>query len=92
MNYNYAQIALVEYVRSLPDDERRRSFIEKYTGDETPFPLRYQALYLLSYGDDGYDADVTFGPLDTGYRELYDSIQLEAKFYWFSDYMEYSGE
>ncbi len=84
VTFNAGQVALVEYLRSLPDDERRRAFLEKYTGDATPFPVRYCALYLLSYGDDGYDADTAFGPLDTGYRELYDSIQLENKDYWFT--------
>jgi hypothetical protein len=84
VTYNPAQAALVEYVRSLPDDERRRSFLTKYAGDATPFPVRYQALYLLAYGDEGYDRNPQFGPLDTGYRELYDSIQLEDKEYWFT--------
>jgi hypothetical protein len=81
---NIGQFALVEYLRSLPDDDRRLSFLKKYSGDATPFPIRYQALYLLAYGDEGYDANTTFGPLDTGYRELYDSIQLEDKDYWFT--------
>ncbi|MGQ9706618.1 MAG: hypothetical protein ACUVWP_06400 [bacterium] len=83
---NFAQLALLNVIKLLPTENERVSFIRPYTDNNTPFPVRYFALYLLAYGEEGllpYGEKGLIKP-DTKYQRIFDDIKLpDDKKYWF---------
>jgi len=84
---NFAQFAMLDAIKLFQTEEERGTFIKPYTEETTPFPVRYFALYLLAYGEEGllpYGDNGLIEP-DPKYQKIFDEIILpEDKQYWFN--------
>jgi hypothetical protein len=76
---NFAQRALLEAVRLLPTEAKKIALLQGYISDETPFPVRYFAAYLLGFGEEaapqfGYGEEGMITP-NPEYQKLYESLK-----------------
>jgi len=67
---NFAQVALLEATKLLSTEAEKIALLQGYISDETPFPVRYLALYFLGYG---YGEEVVITP-NPEYQKLYESL------------------
>lgn len=75
---NFAQWALLEAVRILPSEAQKIALLQGYISEQTPFPVRYFAVYLLRHGEEsapqfGYGNKGVITP-NPDYQELCESL------------------